>query len=176
MLLSLHLEPRWSAPAEAALVGARLPPWTARVEVLGPLPTMFLSEGRAEVLHPVVQGARPARPAPLVAVVWIAQEVVIAVGLFRQLSHIAIVAVDRTEAPRSVSIEVQLAISRRDQLRQRFPDPAGAAEAVQRQSGRHEQPPHAWYRPQQRVRVGCHRVRMAEELHDAGLSDEGKPS
>ena len=124
----------------------------------------------------MVQGAGPARPAPLVGVVWIAQEVVIAVGLFRQLSHIAIVAVDRTEAPGSVSREVQLAISRCDQLRQRFPDPAGAAEAVQRQSGRHEQPTDAWYRPQQGVRVGCHRVRMADELHDAGLSDERKPS
>src|SRR5438093_913716 len=98
----------------------RPPPWTARVEVLGPLPAMFLPEDRAEVLHPVVQGAGPARPAPLVGVVWIAQEVVIAIGLFRQLSHIAMVAVDRTEAPGSVGIEVQSAISRCDQLRQRF--------------------------------------------------------
>src|SRR6202011_1994112 len=131
MLLGLKLEPWRSGPAEATLVGARPPPWAARLEVLRPFPAMFLSEDRAEVLHSVVKGAGPARPAQLLGVVRIAEEVVIAVGLLRQLSHIAMVAVDRAEPPGPVGIEVQLALSPRDQLCQRFPDPAGAAEPVQ---------------------------------------------
>ena len=91
---------------------------------------MFGSEDRTEVLRPVVQGARPARPAPFVGVVRIAEEVVVAVSLFRQLGRIAMVLVDGAEAPGAVGVEVQLAFSCRDQLRERFPEPAGAAEPV----------------------------------------------
>src|SRR3984893_8083980 len=72
MLLGLQLEPWRPGPAEAALVGTRSPPGPSRLEVLGSLPAVFCSEDRAEVLHPMVQGARPARPAPLVGVVRIA--------------------------------------------------------------------------------------------------------
>src|SRR5207253_3690218 len=60
MLLGLQLEPRRSGPAEAALVRPRPLPGPGRLEVLGPLPAMFGSEDRTEVLRPVVQGARPA--------------------------------------------------------------------------------------------------------------------
>src|SRR2546427_11717181 len=86
MLLRLQREPRWPVPAETALVCARSPPGLARLEVLGPFPTTLCSEDPADVLDPVVEGARPSVPAPLVGVVWIAKEVVIAVGLFIHLS------------------------------------------------------------------------------------------
>src|SRR5437762_2277211 len=156
MLLALQLEPWRSGPAEAALVGARAPPGPARLEVLGPLPSMLGAENPAEVLDPVMQGAGPARAAPLVGVVRIAEEVVVAVRFPRQLSHVAMVAVDRPEAPGPVSIEVKLALSCRDQLGERFPDPTRAAEPVQGQPCRHEQPACARYRPQQRIGVGGH--------------------
>src|SRR5439155_3637492 len=68
MLLGLQREPRRSGPAEAALVCARSPPGPARLEVLGPLPAVFRSDDRAEVLDPVVEGARPSRPSTLVRV------------------------------------------------------------------------------------------------------------
>ena len=135
---------------------------------------MFGSEDRAQVLHLVMQGARPAWPAPFVGVVRIAKEVVVAVGLFGQLRHIATVAMDRAKAPGAIGMQVQLALSRGDQLRERFPDPAGTAEAVQRQPGRHEEAMDARYRSQQRIRVGGHGVRMADEFDDSCLADEGK--
>ncbi|TME56032.1 MAG: hypothetical protein E6I60_04805 [Chloroflexi bacterium] len=72
-------------------------------------------------------------------------------------------------------MEVQLAVSGGDQLGQRFPDPTGAAEPVQGQPGRHEQATDAWHRPQQRIGVGGHGIRMADEFHDPRLADEGKP-
>ena len=135
---------------------------------------MFGPEDRAQVLHPVMQGAGPAWPTPFVGVVRIAKEVVVAVGLFGQLGHITMVAMDRAEAPGAIGIQVQLALSRGDQLRKRFPDPAGTAEAVQRQPGCHEQAMDARHRSQQRIRVWGHGVRMADEFDDACLADEGK--
>src|SRR2546428_4434184 len=118
VLLRLQPEPGRPAPAEAALVCARSPPGLVRLEVLGPFPTMLCSEDPAEVLDPVVEGTRPAWPAPLVGVVWIAKEVVITVGLFRQLSDIAMIAVDRPETPGAGGIEVELALSGCDELRE----------------------------------------------------------
>src|SRR4029077_8053704 len=99
MLVGLQREPWRPGPAKAPLVGAGAAPRAVRLEVLRPFPPVFLPEDRAKVLHPVVEGARPPRPAPLVGVVWIAKVVVIAVRLFGQLRHVAMVAVDRAEAP-----------------------------------------------------------------------------
>src|SRR4029077_4163239 len=104
-------------PPETALVGAGAPPGLARLEMLRPLPAVLLSEDRAEVLHTMMQGAGPARPAPFVGVVWIAKEVVVAVRLSRQFGHVAMVAMDRSETPGPIRIKVELAVSRRDQLR-----------------------------------------------------------
>src|SRR5436305_4796957 len=175
MLLCLQLEPWRTGPAEAPLVCACPPPGPVRLEVLGPFPAMFLSEDRAQVLDPVVQGARPARPAPLVGVVRIAEEVVIAVRFSRQLGHITMVAMDRAEAPGPVGIEVELAVSRGDQLRQRFPDSAGAAKPVQRQPGRHEEPTYARHRPQQGIPAGGHGSRMTDDFPYPAPAEEGKP-
>src|SRR5438128_8061545 len=124
MLLGLQGEPWWPVPAETALVRARAPPGFARLEVLGPFPTLFGSKDPAQVLDPVVEGTRAARPAPLVGVVGIAKKVVIAVGLFRQLSDVAMVAVDRPEAPWPVGVEGELALSSGDEIRDRLPYPA----------------------------------------------------
>ena len=174
MLLGLQREPWWPVPAETALVRARAPPGFARLEVLGSFPTLFGSKDPAKVLDPVVEGARAARPAPLVGVVWIAKKVVIAVRLFRQLSDVAMVAVDRPETPGAIGIEVELALSSGDELRDRFPHPAGGAEPVQRQPGGHEQPTNTRYRSQQRIRVGGHRIGMADKLDDPCLAHEGE--
>src|SRR2546423_3837933 len=136
MLRGLQREPWWPVPPETALVRARTPPGPARLEVLGPFPAVFASKDAAQVLDPVVEGTRAARPAPLVGVVGIAEKVVIAVGLFRQLSDVAMVAVDRPEAPGAIGIEIELALAGGDKLRDRFPPPARGAEPVQRQPGR----------------------------------------
>ena len=71
-------------------------------------------------------------------------------------------------------MEVHLGLASRDQFGQRLPDPAGAAEPVQRQPGGYEQPLDTGDRPHQRVRVRRHGIGMADELHDARLADEGK--
>src|SRR5205807_8653142 len=81
---------------------------------------------------------------------------------------------DRAEAPRAIGMQVQLALSGGDQFRERFPDPASAAEAIQRQPGGHEQAMDARYRPHYRIRVWGHGVRMANEFDDACLADPGK--
>src|SRR5437773_2262928 len=128
MLLGLQREPWWPVPAETALLRTRTPPGPTRLEVLGPFPTVFGSEDPAEVLDPVMEGARAAWPAPLVGVVGIAKKVVIPVRLLRQLSDVAMVAVDRPETPGAIGIEVELALSGGDEFRDRFPDAAGAAE------------------------------------------------
>src|SRR4030081_50697 len=175
MLLGLQVEPWRPRPSKLALVRARPSPGPSRLKVFGSLPTLFRAEDRAEILHPMVQGARPAGTAPLVGVVRIAEEVVIAVGLFGQLGHVAMVAMDRAESPGPVGIEVQLALPGRDQFRERFPAPAGSSEPVQRQPGRHVQPTDAWDRAQQGVGVGGHRVRMADQFDDPRVTDEGKP-
>src|SRR5438067_5014761 len=170
MLLGLQCEPWWPVPAETTLVRARAPPGSARLEVLGPFPTMFGSENAAEVLDSMVEGAGAPRPAPLVGVVGIAKKVVVPVGLFRQLRGVAMVAVDRPEAPGAIGIEVELALAGGDELRDRFPHPAGGAEPVQRQPGGHEQPTNTRYRSQQRIRVGGHRIGMADKLDDPCLA------
>src|SRR3982074_2953991 len=98
MLLGLQVEPGRSGPAEAALVGTGAPPGVARVEMLGPFPAVFDSEDRAQILHPLMQRAGPARPTPLVGIVWIPEEVVVAIRFFGQLGHVAMIAMDRAEA------------------------------------------------------------------------------
>src|SRR5207244_3638849 len=130
MFLGLQLEPRRPGPAEAALVGAGPPPGPTRLEVLGPFPPVFGAEDRAQVLHPVVQGAGPAWPAPLVGVVRVAKEVVVAVRLSGQLRHVAVIVVHRAKAPGPVGIEVELGLLRGDQLCQRLADSASTAEPV----------------------------------------------
>src|SRR5437588_809534 len=118
MLLGLLLEPGRPSPTEAALVGAAAAPAHPRLEVLGPLPTVLGAEDGVEVLHPVVQRARPSRPAPLVRVVRKSKEVVVAVGLFRQLGHVAMIPMNRTKTPGPITIQIKLGFSPGDQLGQ----------------------------------------------------------
>src|SRR5256885_5731546 len=130
VLLCLQLEPWRPGPAEAPLVCACPPPGPVRLEVLGPFPAMFLSEDRTQVLDPVVQGARPARPAPLVGVERVALKVVIAVGLARQLGGVSMISMDRTETPGTVAIQIELCLPGSNQLRERPADATGPAESV----------------------------------------------
>src|SRR5205085_6591043 len=130
------VEPRRARPPESALVCARATPGHARLEMLGPFPAVLGAEDRAQVLHPCVQGARALGPSPLVGVVRIAEEVVVAIGLARKLCGIARVAVDRPESPRAIPIQIQLGFACGDQLRQRPAHATGAAEPVERKAGR----------------------------------------
>ena len=51
-------------------------------------------------------------------------------------------------------------------------DPAAAPEPVERQPGRHPEAADAGERPEQRVRVGGHRVRMADQADRLGVGEE----
>ena len=84
-------------------------------------------------------------------------------------------AVRLAEAPGPVAVHVPLGLARRDPLGDGLADPAGAAEPVQREPGRHPEPGHAWHRAEQRVAVGCHRVGMAHERDHAGVVEEREP-
>src|SRR2546427_512713 len=164
------VEIRWPRPAKGALVCAGAPPASTGLVVVDPLPAVLGSKHGTEVLHARVQRTGAARPAPLVRVVRIPQEVVVAVGLARELRGIAMVAMYGTETPAAVWMKVELGLPARNPFRQRAPDAAGSAEPVQRQPGRQVQPLDAWHGAKQRVCVGGHRVRMANELHDPGLA------
>ena len=61
-------------------------------------------------------------------------------------------------------------------LGERAAQPAGPAEAVQRQPGREPEAAHARHRAEQRVAVGRHRVRMADERGHTGVVEEREPS
>src|SRR5437588_6538426 len=108
--------------------------------MLGSFPPVFLSENRAEVLQPMVEGARPPRSAPFVGVVGIPEKVVMPVRLPGQLSNVAMVAVNRPEAPRSIGIEIELGLAGGDQLGDRLADPAGAPESVEGKPRGDEEP------------------------------------
>src|ERR1700674_1656156 len=112
MLLAQQVEVRRLGPAERALVGAGAPPGATRVEVFRALPSVLGAEDRAFVLQPLVQRARPARPAPFVRVEWIAEVVVVAIRLPGELGDVAMVAVHRPEPPGPVRIQVELGLAR----------------------------------------------------------------
>ena len=158
--------------SEAPLVGAGPTPRLPRLEVVGPFPSVLDPEHGAEVLHPRVQRTRPLRASPLVGVEGISKVVVVLVGLARELGRVTEVAMYRSEPPRPVGIEVEIGLGARDELGEAPSDTARAAETVEREAGGHIQAGHARHRPGQRVRVGRHRVRMADQFHDPRLVQE----
>jgi hypothetical protein len=113
-----------------------------------------------------------ARPAPLVRVVWIAEVVVVAIGLTRQLGDVAVVAVHRTEAPGPVRIEVELGLAGGDQLGQRAADASRASESIERKAGRQVEALHPRHRTNQWIGIRRHGVGMTDQLHDARLTHE----
>src|SRR4029077_6846645 len=102
VLLRQHVEVRRPRPAESSLVGSCPPPRPPRFEEVGAFPPVLDAENRPLVLEALVQGAGPPGPTPLVGVERVAQVVVVAIGLARQLGCIAVVAVHRPKAPRPV--------------------------------------------------------------------------
>src|SRR5579859_5401282 len=107
-----------------ALVRPGAPPRRPGLEVVRSLPSVLGAENRPEVLAPLVQRARPPRPAPFVGVVWISKVVVVLVGLARKLGRVAVVLVHRAEAPGPVWVQVEVGLAAGDQLRQRAADAA----------------------------------------------------
>ena len=132
LVLLRHLvEVGRAGPSEAPLVSTGATPWPPRFVVVDPLPAMLGPEDRAEVLHARVKRAGPARTAPLVGVIGVAQKVVVPIRLARELGGIAVVAMNRTEAPAAVWMEVELGFATGHPLGQCAPDPACASEPVQ---------------------------------------------
>ena len=76
------------------------------------------------------------------------------------------------EAPGPVAVHVELGLPGRDPFGDGLADPAGAAEAVQRQARRHPEAGHPGHRPEQRVAVGGHGVGMAHERDHARVVEE----
>src|ERR1700693_4994901 len=175
MLFSELVEVRRLLEAEGALGGAGAAPWQAGLEVIRPLPSVLGAEYRAKVLHARMQRARPFRAAPLVGVEWIAEVVVVLVGLAGELGRVAEVAVHRPEAPGPVGVEVELRLAGGDQLSERAPDATRSAESIQRKSRGHVEAAHPWHRADERTGIGSHRIGMADELDDAGVVHGGKP-
>src|SRR2546428_10125183 len=106
----------------------------------------------------------------------VAEEVVVLVCLAAELRRVAMVVVHRPEAPRPVGVQIELGLTGRHELGDRAAYPAGAAESIEGQTCGHVQAAHARHRAHERYGVGRHRIRMADELDDAGLVDEGKTS
>ena len=159
-------------PAEGPLLLPRSPWRLARAAVIRALPAVLGREHRPGVLHPLVQRAQAPRPAEHVAVERVAEAVVVAVGLARGLGGVARVAVHGAEAPRPVRLQVVLALAGGDELGDGLADPAGAAEAVEREAGRDVEAGHPRQLADERVAVGRHRVGVADELDDAGVGEE----
>src|SRR2546430_11892242 len=80
----------------------------------------------------------------------------------------------RAETPGPVGIHVELGLATRDELGQRTSDTAGAAETIERETGGHVQARYSRHRPDQRVGVRCHRVRVADQLDDPRLMEKGE--
>ena len=118
----------------------------------------------------------PVRPAPLVGVERVAQPVVVAIDLAAGRLDLGGGAVGGAEAPGAVAGGVELGLAGRHPLGDRLSDSAGAAEAVQREPGRHPEPGGARQRSQQGVAVGRHRVGVADERHDARVLQEREPA
>ena len=169
------VEVRRRRPAERALVGAGPAPRLTGLEVVGALPAVLRPEHRALLLQPPVQRRRALRPPPLVGVERVPQAVVVAVRLAGGRGGEVDVAVGVAEAPGAIGGDVDLGLARRDPLGHRLADAARAAEAVQRQPGRHPEAGHAGHGAEQRVRVGRHRVGVADEPGDAGVGEEREP-
>src|ERR1700704_5405214 len=99
MLLRHLVEVGRAGPSKAALIGAGTTPRPVRLVVVNPFPSVLGPEHRAKVLHARVQRACPARAAPLIGVVRIAEKVVVAVRLACELGGIPMVAMYWTETP-----------------------------------------------------------------------------
>src|SRR5256886_10526864 len=76
------------------------------------------------------------------------------------------------EPPRPVGMEVEISVAARDELGEGPSDTARAAETVEREAGGHVQAGHSRHRPDQRVGVRCHGVRMADQFHDPRVTQE----
>ena len=134
------LEPRRPHPAELALVGSRAPPGLPRVEVVRALPAVLGAERRAGFLEPAVERREAVRPAPLVGVERVAEAVVVLVDLAAGGLDLGGRPVRGAEPPRAVAARVELGLAGRHPLGDRLSDTACAAEAVQREAGRHPVP------------------------------------
>ena len=157
---------------EPALVGAAAPPPPAGLEVVGPLPAVLGPEHRAELLEADLQRARAPPAPPLVGVERVAQPVVVAVGLACARAGEPRVVVGAAEAPGAVGADVDRGSPCDDPLGERAADPAGAAEAVERQPGGDPEPGRPRQRSEQRVAVRGHRVGVAEQPDHAGAVEE----
>ncbi len=150
---------RWSSPARRQ--------GSPGTEVVGALPAVLRPEDRAELLQPPVQRTQPPRPSCLRDVVRIALPVVVLVDLARARCGEIGIPVGTAEAPRAVGLDVDLGARRRHELRERLAEPARATESVQGQACSHPEAADARHRPEQRIAVRCHCVRMAHERRDA---------
>src|SRR5450759_895830 len=82
------------------------------------------------------------------------------------------VSMHGSKSPRPVRVEVELRRAGRDELRERAADATPTTEAVERQASGHVKAAHSWNWTNKWIGVGGHRVRMADELDDAGLAHE----
>src|SRR4029077_16652659 len=90
--------------------------------------------------------------------------------------RIALVAMYGAEAPAAIRVQVELGLAPGHPLRQRSPDSARAAEAVEREPGGQVQAADARHRAEQRIGVGRHRVWVADELDDPRVAEEREPA
>ena len=166
---------RRAAPPERALLLACAAPGLARAEVVGALPAVLAAEDGAELLEPSVQRAEAPRPARLGDVARVALPVVVLVDLARAGGSEVGIAIGAAEAPRPVRLHVDLGRAGRHELGERLPEPAGASEAVQRETRCEPEATHARHRAEQWVPVGRHRVRMTDERGHTGVVEEREP-
>ena len=123
-----------------------------------------------------MQCREPARPARQVRVVRVTEPVVVGVRLARQARGERGVAIDVAEPPRAIRPDVEPRVASRDPAGDRAADPAPTPEPIERQPGRDPEPTDPCERPQQRVRIRCHRVRVADQADRLGVGEEREAS
>ena len=174
-VLSPHmLEPRRRRESERALVSAASPPRSSGLKVIRAFPAVLGPEDGAEFLGTRIEWAWSKPAPPLVGVEWVPEPVVVAVRLTRGGRREPRVAVGLAEPPRPVGGDVLLCLAVGHPLGERPAEPAGASEAVERQTGRDPEPGGAGNRTEQRVRIGRHRVRVSEQPDDPRALEERK--
>ncbi len=167
---------RRAAPPERALLLACAAPGLARAEVVGALPAVLRQPNTAPSSwsRPCSGLRRRGRPASETSH-GVALPVVVLVDLARARGSEVGIAIGAAEAPRPVGLHVDLGRAGRHELGERLPEPAGASEAVQRETRCEPEATHARHRAEQRVPVGRHRVRMTDERGHTGVVEEREP-
>ena len=140
------------------------------------LPASLRPEHGTGFLEPTVERRETAWPTRQISIERVTQPVVIRIGLPRQPGGETRVAIRVAEPPCPVRTDIDARVTGRDPASQCPPDAAARAEPVERQPGRDPETANPGERTQERVRIGGHGVRVADQSDRFGIGEEREPS